>query len=245
MRLDFLRLERTGFAAWVYLSGAPLGQREAAELVAVAEELREDREVRVVVLATRGSHFCPGGAPALDPLGFSPDPAAAIAALRPPVVAACRGEVASVGLELALAADVRLADTTARFSVPDVARGRLPCWGATQRLPRVVGPGRALAMVLLGEIVDASTAAAAGLVHEVAGVADFDEMVSGVVSGLAMLAPAALALAKEAVSRGAELPLAEGLRLEGDLNHLLQTTEDRAEGLSAFFAKREPRFSGR
>ena len=100
-------------------------------------------------------------------------------------------------------------------------------------------------MVLLGEVLDASGAAAAGLVHEVADVADFDEVVNDLVGGLAMLAPGALELAKEAVLRGAELPLVEGLRLEGDLNHLLQSTEDRAEGLDAFFAKREPRFSGR
>ena len=113
--------------AWVQLSGELLGPREAAELVDVAGELCEDREVRVVVLATRGSDFCPGGLPTLDSLAFHPDPAAAIAALRPPVVAACRGEVASVGLELALAADVRMADVTARFSVPEVAAGCLGC----------------------------------------------------------------------------------------------------------------------
>ncbi|MDP1821456.1 MAG: enoyl-CoA hydratase-related protein [Acidimicrobiales bacterium] len=245
MHLERLRLQRRGFVAWVELSGEPLDAREAAELVAVATELAEDEAIRVVVLGSQGAHFCPGAGSSLDPLAFLPDPAAAIASLRPPVVAVCRGEVASVGLELALAADVRLADTTALFSVSDVTEGRVPSWGGTQRLPRAVGPARALAMLMLGERVDGTTAAQIGLVHDVVDAEGFDEALTALVEGLAALAPLALALAKEAVSRGTEIPMADGLRLEGDLNHLLQTTEDRAEGLQAFFEKREPRFSGR
>ncbi len=245
MRLDRLLVDRHQSVAWVQLSGEPLDQREAAELVAVAEDLRGDASIRVVVVATRGPDLCPGPAPGLDPLTFRPDPAGALARLRPPVVTACRGEVASVGLELALAADVRLADTSARFSLPDVAYGRLPCWGGTQRLPRAVGPARATAMLVLGEALDATAASATGLVHRVVDPDSLDGAVDELARQLAGLAPMALELAKEAVWRGAELPIADGLRLEGDLNHLLQTTEDRREGLQAFFDKREPRFAGR
>lgn len=245
MRLDRLLVDRRQSVAWIRLSGEPLDRREAAELVAVADDLRDDTSIRVVVVAPRGPDLCPGPAPALDPLAFRPDPAAALARLRPPVVAACRGEVASVGLELALAADVRLADTSARFSLPDVAHGRLPCWGGTQRLPRAVGPSRATAMLLLGEPLDAAAASAAGLVHRVVEPDALDGAVDELAGQLAGLAPMALELAKEAVWRGAELPMVDGLRLEGDLNHLLQTTEDRGEGLRAFFDKREPRFAGR
>ncbi|HEX5365528.1 MAG TPA: enoyl-CoA hydratase-related protein [Acidimicrobiales bacterium] len=245
MRLDRLVVDRHRSVARVRLSGEPLDEREAAELVAVAGDLAEDHSVRAVVVTSRGRNLCPGPASTLDALAFRPDPAAALAALRPPVVAACGGEVASVGLELALAADVRLADASARLSLPDVAEGRLPCWGGTQRLPRAVGPARAVTMLLLGAALDAPAALASGLVHQVVDVDDLDGAVDDLAGHLAGLAPLALELAKEAVWRGVELPMADGLRLEGDLNHLLQTTADRAEGLEAFFAKREPRFAGR
>ncbi len=245
MRLDAIAVDRDGAAVRVRLSGRPLGSREAAELVEVAGELREDRSVRLVVLASAGDDLCPGAAPDLEPLTFTPDPAAALAALRAPVVVACRGLARGVGLELALAGDVRIASDDARFAVDDLAAGRLPCWGATQRLPRAVGRPRATAMLLLGEELGVSDALAAGLVERVVPVDDLAGAVDEVVARLAGLAPLALELAKEAVSRGSEMPLVEALHLEGDLNHLLQTTADRAEGLQAFFDKRRAGFTGR
>lgn len=245
MRLERLDVERHEDVVRIWLSGRPLDAREGSELVAVAGELREDRDVRVVVLASRAPDLCPGGATDLEPRGWGPDPAAAIAALRPPVVAACRGRVESVGLELALAADVRLAATTSHFSMADVAGGRLPCWGGTQRLPRAIGVPRATSMLLLGDDLDGTAAAEAGLVHRTVDVDGFEGAVEEVVATLRNLAPLALEFAKEAVARGTELSLVDALHLEGDLNHLLQTTTDRAEGLAAFFDKRDPHFSGR
>jgi enoyl-CoA hydratase/carnithine racemase len=183
-----------------------------------------------------------GGAD-FDPLEVRPDPAAALARVRAPVVAALDGDCLSVGLEVALAADIRLSTPAARFGLPDLRAGRLPCWGGTQRLPRVVGTAKATSMLLLGEILDAPAAAEAGLVHAVTD--DLDGAVDAVVDGLLAVGPLAVELAKEAVHRGAELPLRDGLRLEGDLNTLLQSTDDRAEGLAAFFAKRPPDFAGR
>jgi enoyl-CoA hydratase/carnithine racemase len=227
------------------LSGSPLGPREAAELVDAAEALVEDRTVRVVVIGSAGTDFCPGPAPDLDPVGLPVDPASALARLRPPVVAAIAGRCLSVGLELALAADVRVADPSARFGLPDVAAGRLPCWGGTQRLPRAVGVARATALVLLGDVMTAKEARQAGLLAGLAAPGELDEAVEATVEQLLGAAPLALELAKEAVHRGSELPLRDGLRLEGDLNHLLQATDDRAEGLAAFFAKRPPDFAGR
>jgi enoyl-CoA hydratase/carnithine racemase len=229
----------------VRLSGHPLGAREAAELVAATDALVEDRAVRVVVVTSAGPDFCPGAAPDLDPLAFPVDPAAGLARLRPPVVAALRGRCLSVGLELALAADLRLADPTVTVGLPDVAAGHLPCWGGTQRLPRAVGTARASAMVLLGDVVAAEEARAAGLLAGLSAPGGLDELVEATVEQLLATAPLAQELAKEAVHRGAELPLRDGLRLEGDLNHLLQGTSDRAEGLAAFFAKRPPDFAGR
>jgi enoyl-CoA hydratase/carnithine racemase len=234
-----------GAVRTIRLSGRPLAAHEAAELVAAAESLVEDRTVRVVVLTSAGPDFCPGAAPDLDPLSFAVDPAAALARLRPPVVAVLRGRCLSVGLEVALAADIRLADTSARLGLPDLALGRLPSWGGTQRLPRAVGAPRAATMVLLGEVLAADEARSAGLLAAVSEPAGLDDAVRATVEQLLGTAPLAQELAKEAVHRGAELPLRDGLRLEGDLNHLLQGTSDRAEGLAAFFAKRPADFAGR
>lgn len=247
MRYEVLTLGSTheGLVRTIELSGRPLGRREAAELVAVVDALVEDRSARVVVLRSAGPDFCPGPADDLEPLAWEIDPAAALARLRPPVVAAVTGRCRSVGFELALAADIRLADPTASFALPDLADGRLPSWGGTQRLPRAVGPSRAAALVLLSETLTAGQAHAAGLVAGVAAPGQLAATIDATVEQLLAVAPLALELAKEAVHRGAELPLRDGLRLEGDLNHLLQGTDDRAEGLAAFFAKRPPDFAGR
>ncbi|WP_419840354.1 enoyl-CoA hydratase/isomerase family protein [Candidatus Poriferisodalis sp.] len=188
-----------------------------------------------------GTDFCSGIS--FDPLELQPDPASALAAVRSPVVCAISGECSGAGLEIALACDVRLCDVTARFAMRDVLDGRLPAWGGTQRLPRAVGASRANAMLLLGATADASTALEWGLTHAVE--EDLDGAVEQWLDDLAGAGPLALEFAKEAVHRGSELPLADGLRLEGDLNHQLAATEDRAEGLAAFFDKRPPDFAGR
>jgi len=230
---------------YVQLSGTALGRREAYELEYAVNAIATATEsVRVIVLCSAGPDFCPGPDPDLEPLTAGCDPAAAIAACSMPVVAALRGRTDSVGLELALAADLRIADGTARLSFPDVASGRLPCWGGTQRLPRAAGRGMSARMILTGEELDADQALACGLVHRVSD-GDLDPAVDSLVLRLTSLPPLALAAAKEALTRGPELPMRHALELEGDLNHLLQTTSDRAEGLAAFLQKRPPHFEGR
>ena len=204
--------------------------------------MREAREPAVLVLRNEpGSDFCSGIG--FDPLDLQPDPASALAAVRSPVLCAISGECTGAGLEIALACDVRLCDGSARFAMREALEGRLPAWGGTQRLPRAIGASRASSMLLLGTEVDAATALEWGLAHAVE--ADLDEAVDRWLDELAGAGPLALEFAKEAVHRGSELPLADGLRLEGDLNHQLAATEDRAEGLAAFFDKRPPDFSGR
>lgn len=245
MRLDRIAVERAGTVATVTLTGALLGAREAAELVAVVEELAEDDGLTLVALRSAGPDFCAGPAGDLDPAAVHPDPPSLLAGLTVPVVAAVSGAAVSVGCELVLAADVVLATRDSRFALPDVHAGRLPCWGGTQRLVRAAGHARASALVLTGDELDAEGALAAGIVHRVVDDGTLDEALAAVVDQLGALAPLALGLAKEAVARGAEMALLDGLHLEGDLNHLLQTTSDRAEGLAAFFDKRPPRFEGR
>jgi enoyl-CoA hydratase len=236
-----LTSERDGLIQRVSFPGGVLDARSARELVDVAEELTEQRAARVVVLSPRSKSFCDAPADDLDRLAA--DPAAAWAALRPPTVAVIRGGCHSVGLELALALDVRVSGPEGRFSLADVANGSLPCWGGTQRLPRAIRPAEATAMLLLGAEIDANRALSLGLLHDVA--EDVDTLATALVERLVVLGPLALELAKEAVHRGSELPLRDGLRLEGDLNHLLAATQDRTEGLAAFFDKRPPDFSGR
>jgi enoyl-CoA hydratase/carnithine racemase len=246
VRYELVSLTASGDGAVreLRLSGAPLSAREALERAAAADELVGDRDVRAVVLGSAGPDFCVGGADGFDPLAAGVDPAAALARLRVPVVVVVRGRCRSVGLELALVGDIVVAGNDATFSLPDVVEaGRLPCWGGTQRLPRAVGAARATAMLLLGEELDATRAGAAGFVWQLAD--NPDDAARGIAAQLATLGPLALEYAKEVVHRGAELPLRDGLRLEGDLNTLLAASADRAEGLAAFFAKRPADFAGR
>jgi enoyl-CoA hydratase/carnithine racemase len=217
------------------------GSQELARELAVAAA---DSAVRVVLLEPDGADFCRGLAPGFEPLDSGLDPAADLARLRVPVVAALRGQTASAGLELALASDIRVAASDAVLALPDLESGRLPCWGGTQRLVRQAGPAVATRMLLSGERLDAEAALAAGIVHEVVDPDRLEERVGELCGQLESLAPLALAYAKEAVREGAHLPMADALRLEADLNVLLQASADREEGLRAFLAKRSPTFTG-
>ena len=243
MERSEIGFETDGPIGVVRLSGAPLSGRAARELDSLLEELEADRELRALVLDSAGPDLCPGAGPDLDPLGAGLDPPGRLAALRVPVVAAIGGRCASVGTELVLAADVRVAAPQAVVSLADVAGAGFPRWGGIQRLVRAAGRGVATAMVLLGRELTGAEAHDAGLVHDLS--EDPSSRARELAATLATRGPLALEYAKEAVRRGAELPLHDALRLEADLNHLLAGSRDRAEGLAAFFEKREPRFEGR
>ena len=161
-----------------------------------------------------------------------------------PIVAAIRGYAFGGGLELALACDIRIAGDDARLGLTEVDLAIIPGGGGTQRLPRLVGRGKALEMILTGARIDAREALRIGLVERVVPAAEVKAAGLELARTLAAKAPVALRYAKEAVVKGLELPLADGLRLENDLATLLRTTEDRIEGAKAFLEKRKPRFSG-
>jgi enoyl-CoA hydratase/carnithine racemase len=165
------------------------------------------------------------------------------AAVPQPVIAAIAGSCHEEGLELALACDIRVAGPNASFRMDHVAQGRMPSAGGTQRLPRLAGPTLANKMILLGEQVDGAEALAAGLVSEL--VDDPEKRATEIAKAIAARGPIAERYAKEAIARGVEMPLEQGLRYETDLTMILQTTEDRAEGVKAFLEKREPKFRGR
>jgi enoyl-CoA hydratase/carnithine racemase len=155
------------------------------------------------------------------------------------------GDAVGAGLELALACDVRVASASARFALPETAAGALPRSGGTQRLPRLVGRGMALRMILLGEVIDAHEALRIGLLSAISESQDLESQTEALAQRMATRGPLALRYAKEAVRRGLEQPLDQALRFETDLTVLLQTTDDRAEGVRAFLEKRKPEFKGR
>ena len=245
MELNLVEIERSddGRVARVRLPGGLLDGGCAAELAAAASTLRDDRDIRAVVVAPRGPDFCLGPADDLDVHALRPDPASALAALRPPVIAVVSGHCRGDGLEIALAADIRIGGPRSVLALDHILRGRVPAWGGSQRLPRAVRPGPAVALALLGRDIDSQEAERLGLLHLVAD--DPEAEAARIAETLVARGPLALELTKEAVHRGSELPLRDGLRLEGDLNHQLAATEDRAEGLRAFFEKRPPDFGGR
>jgi enoyl-CoA hydratase len=162
-----------------------------------------------------------------------------------PIIAAVNGFALGGGLELALACDIRIAALDATLGLTEINLAIIPGGGGTQRLPRLVGRGKALEMILTGARIPADEALRIGLVERVVPTGEALKAATELARAIAAKAPVALRYAKEAVVKGLELPLADGLRLEGDLSTLLRTTEDRVEGAKAFLEKRAPRWIGR
>jgi len=247
--LAYLRLHRPD-------RGNLIDGQAIQEMEAACRELGDDEAVRAVILTGEGDSFCRGwdlsglDAERESPLDWSRrerllgDPFGCLARLPQPVIAAVNGDALSAGLELALACDIRLAAEEARFACPETAHGVIPWAGGTQRLPRIVGRGKALEMILIGEAVDAGEALRVGLVSRVVPRGRLLSEAEALAGRIAERGPIAVRYAKEAVSRGLDMTLEQALRYETDLTIILQTTEDRAEGVRAFLEKRTPRFKG-
>lgn len=169
----------------------------------------------------------------------------ALANLKVPVIVSLNGDVLDHGLELALAGDVRICAEVCRFGLTDLSRPDCFPWdGGTQRLPRLVGPAWAADMILTSRIISSAEALNIGLVNRVVSSEELTQETQRLAKAIAAGGPIAAQYTKEAITRGADLSLAEGLRLEADLNIILLSTEDRAEGLQSFAEKRSPRFTG-
>ena len=162
-----------------------------------------------------------------------------------PILAAINGFALGGGLELALACDIRVAAAGATLGLTEVNLAIIPGGGGTQRLPRLVGRGKALEMILTGARIPADEALRIGLVERVVPAGEALEVARELARTIAAKAPTALRYAKEAVVKGLGMSLEDGLRLEGDLSALLRTTDDRVEGAKAFLEKRAPRWTGR
>ena len=247
-------VEVTDGIATVYLdrpdAGNRLSERMAAGIRDVFDSLDRDDGVRVVVIAGRGEAFCVGSDPPVNEPDFSQTAdglriSSRIAACAKPVIAALNGDAVDQGLEIALACDFRLASEDARLGLTQVGAGLLPWDGGTQRLPRLIGRGRTMEMVLTSRVVGAREAMEMGLVDSVVGRKDVLVEAWRLAETIATHGPIAARYAKEAVRTGCDLPLDQGLRLEADLNILLQSTDDRAEGIRSFLEKRPPTYRGR
>lgn len=237
-------------------NGCSIDEDTAAELRDCCRELQLQDELRVVTVAGSGDVFAVGRLRPPAEIASAPMPerlrwqeemavAGALAALPMPTVAVLNGDAIAHGLELALAADLRIAADTASLGVGNPAECGFPYDGATQRLPRLVGPGLARDMLFTGRKLTAQEALRVGLVNRVAPATELDDVVIRLTAEIAAAAPIASRYVKEAVANSMDLILNQGLRLEADLSVILQSTEDRAEGLRSFSEKRTPRFGGR
>ena len=222
----------------------------AEALGEVCRLIAEDDRLRLTVLTANGKVFSveeenATSGETIEESDAPRKPGAPVAGLAIPVLVALNGDATGPGLELALAGDLRICVPSARFGFTGLARGVLPQDGGTQRLPRLVGPAWARDMLLTGRMVDAGEALAIGLVNRVAEspgqlAAAVDELAAQITGG----SPIGARYAKEAVGKGMDLSLDQGLGLEADLNVILQSTSDRAEGIKSFLEKRDPKFSG-
>jgi enoyl-CoA hydratase/carnithine racemase len=230
---------------------------DGAMLDALGEALgaiERDPEVRAVILTGAGRAFSAGADikewTALTPLEFGRSWGLRghalfdrMAGLPPPVIAAINGIALGGGLELALCADIRIASREARLGLPEVTIAALPGWGGTQRLPRLIGPGRARQMILIGEPIDAARAEAWGLVTEVLPAAELPARAREIAGRIAANAPIAVQASKRLID--AALPATPAATLEGQAGALCGSTEDAKEGRASFLERRPPRYQGR
>jgi len=213
--------------------------------------LGEDPEVRVVVLTGAGEKAFVAGADIGEMAEMTPSFAEKFAArgqatmdriehLGKPVIAAVNGFALGGGCELAMACTFRYASGKAKLGLPETGLGLIPGFGGTQRLPRLVGQGRALEMILLGNMIDAVDAMAIGLVNKVYPAEEFTDSVRIVARNLADKSPLTLRVALKAVNEGMEMSQAGGCRLEAALFGVAGSSEDAREGCRAFVEKRKP-----
>lgn len=232
-----------------------LNKQVHEEGVAALDELRNDDEVRVLVITGAGEKSFIAGADISEFAGQTPVTQRntfhektffnSIDSFPKPVIAMVNGFCLGGGNELALACDLRVCSENARFSQPEINLGIIPGGGGTQRLTRLIGEGRAMEIMLTGDMIDAQTALKFGLVNYVYPIVELEERTMELAAKISEKAPIALQLAKEAVKFASRSNLDEGLRREVDLFAICFSTEDKQEGVSAFLEKRKPVFKGK
>jgi len=226
------------------------------ELKQALDEIEEDRDLRVLVITGAGDKAFVAGADINELVDrdarigrrvsrFRQELFSRVENLPVPVIAAVNGFALGGGLELALACNIRIASEKAKFGAPEVKLGIIPGDGGTQRLPRLVGLGRAMEMVVTGDFVGAEEAYRIGLANKVVPDEELMETTMALAKKIASRPPLAVKYAKEAVNRSQEGDAASGYALESYLHALSCTTEDKKEGVAAFLEKRKGEFKGK
>jgi enoyl-CoA hydratase/carnithine racemase len=257
---DTILYEKRNATAYVTLNRPEvlnaLNRRAIAELGAAFADAQEDSGIRGVVITGAGGRAFIAGADISELATATPIEAERqtrngqallnlIENLGKPVIAAINGLALGGGCETALACTIRLASPGAKFGQPEIRLGLIPGFGGTQRLPRLVGRGAALKLILTGEMVSADEAYRIGLVDEIVEAGNLITRAEAILAQIASNAPLSVAYAIDAVNLGLNAALPEGLALEGKLFALCAATDDKKEGTSAFLEKRPPRFQGR
>jgi enoyl-CoA hydratase len=259
MSFDNLLLERDGAVAVLTLNRPQvlnaLNTPTLDELHRALRSLQDEAGVRAVIVTGAGRAFV-AGADITELASLDPTGAAAYARrgqrvfdlvehLGKPVIAAVNGYALGGGCELAMACTLRVAADAAHFGQPEIDLGLIPGYGGTQRLPRLVGKGVALDLLLTGRHVDAGEALRLGLVNRVVPGADLMAAARDLAAALASKAPVAVRYVVDSVDRGLDTPRGEAQAFEASLFGLLAATADMHEGTSAFLARRRPVFKGR
>jgi len=260
LQLQNVLYEKKGPIAYVTINRPKvlnsLNKQTIVDLKEAFEDARDDSTLGGIVLTGAGDKAFAAGADiselasktaveAEEDTRFGQGVTNLIENLGKPVAAAINGFALGGGCELAMACTFRIASESAKFGQPEVRLGVMPGYGGTQRLPRLVGKGRAMQIVLSGEIITAQEAYRIGLVNEVVPGSNLIARTEEVLIRIIANAPLSVKFSLEAVNRGMETSLAEGLVLEASLFALCAGTEDKKEGTSAFLAKRTPQFYGR
>src|SRR5712671_1301338 len=260
LALETVTYEKKGAIAYVTLNRPKvlnaLNKTALAELRAAFEDARDDSSLHGVILTRAGDKSFIAGADINEVDTDTPVQAEEntrrgqhlmdlIENLGKPVVAAINGFALGGGCEAALACTIRLAAETAKFGLPEVKLGIIPGYGGTQRLPRLIDKGVALQLILSGAMIDAQEAYRVGLVNEVVPKAELIGRAEAILNQIGANAPLSVRYALEAVNKGMETSLAEGLVLESTFVAICTSTEDKKEGTSAFLQKRPAKFQGR
>jgi len=260
LQLENVLYEKKGSIAYVTISRPKvmnaLNRATIAELRVAFEDAQDDSAVRGVILTGAGDKAFAAGADISEVVNETALQAeestrtgqavtSLIENLGKPVIAAVNGFALGGGCELAMACNIRIASDSARFGQPEVKLGIMPGYGGSQRLPRLVGKGRALQIILSGEVIGAQEAYRIGLVNEVVPLASLIPRAEAILNQINANGPVGVKYSIEAVNKGMDTSLEEGLRLEASLFAICAATEDKKEGTSAFLAKRAPQFQGR
>src|SRR5690242_2774042 len=260
LQLENVLYEKKGSIAYVTISRPKvmnaLNRTTIAELRAAFEDAQDDSAVRGVILTGAGDKAFAAGADiseVVNETALQAEEATRrgqaltdlIENLGKPVIAAVNGFALGGGCELAMACTIRIAAESAKFGQPEVKLGVMPGYGGTQRMPRLVGKGRALKLILSGDIIDATEAYRIGLVDELVPYGQVMEHAEIVLKKIIANAPLSVKYSLEAVNKGLETSVAEGLLIEASLFAVCASTDDKKEGTSAFLEKRAAKFQGK